>query len=228
MVHKKVIDIPVNLHQRQTRNMNTISPPTTSEMVRLLKLYNDGKTEKNFTVNGTLVANQPGSGVGSIAIGTNAGSGTIKQGDYSIAIGPEAGRYTQSSETVAVGYNSGLLNQKTLTVAVGAQSGMTNQQADAVAIGGRAGNDNQATKAVAIGGGAGRFSQGSSAIAIGFEAGKTSQHANSILLNATGAELNSNGTSRFYVAPIRGVAHGIGVGVMKYDTVTKEITYSTT
>ena len=28
--------------------------------------------------------------------------------------------------------------------------------------------------------------------------------------------------------PIRGVAHGLGVGVLKYDTTTFEITYSTT
>jgi hypothetical protein len=57
---------------------------------------------------------------------------------------------------------------------------------------------------VKIGSGAGRTGQGSSAIAIGKDAGTSSQHDNSIILNASGAALNSGGTSRFYVKPVRG------------------------
>ena len=57
---------------------------------------------------------------------------------------------------------------------------------------------------VKIGSGAGGTGQGSPAIAIGKDAGTTNQHNNSIILNASGAALNSGGTSRFYVKPVRG------------------------
>ena len=57
---------------------------------------------------------------------------------------------------------------------------------------------------VKIGSGAGSSNQGSRAIAIGKDAGTTNQHDNSIILNASGDVLNSGGTSRFYVKPVRG------------------------
>ena len=57
---------------------------------------------------------------------------------------------------------------------------------------------------VKIGSGAGGTGQGSPTIAIGKDAGTTNQHNNSIILNASGAALNSGGTSRFYVRPVRG------------------------
>src|SRR6056300_1191484 len=57
---------------------------------------------------------------------------------------------------------------------------------------------------VKIGSGAGGTGQGSPTIAIGKDAGTTNQHNNSIILNASGVALNSGGTSRFYVKPVRG------------------------
>jgi hypothetical protein len=68
---------------------------------------------------------------------------------------------------------------------------------------------------------------GTNSIAIGRDAVANSSTNNSITLNGTGTAITANQAGLF-VAPIRGVAHGIGVGVLKYDTTTFEITYSTT
>ena len=72
-----------------------------------------------------------------------------------------------------------------------------------VSIGSGAGVTSQNSSAVAIGNNAGNASQGSSAIAIGSGAGRTNQHDNTIILNASGTDLNSEGTTRFYVKPVR-------------------------
>jgi hypothetical protein len=48
--------------------------------------------------------------------------------------------------------------------------------------------------------------------------------AGAIKLNASGLQAHSSG---LFCANVRGVAHGLGVGVMHYNTGTNEITYST-
>jgi hypothetical protein len=65
------------------------------------------------------------------------------------------------------------------------------------------------------------------AIAIGNNAGVASQTAGSICLNASGVALNPNQVGLF-INPIRGVALGLGVGVVFYDAATFELQYSTT
>lgn len=80
---------------------------------------------------------------------------------------------------------------------------------------------------VHIGSNAGQMNQGKNAIALGKGAGQTNQPANSIVINASGVELSPNGTSGLYVNPIRGFAHGLGEGVLHYNSATCEITYST-
>jgi hypothetical protein len=40
--------------------------------------------------------------------------------------------------------------------------------------------------------------------------------------------LNPTQANSCFIKPIRGVAHGIGVGLTKYDPTTGELTYSTT
>ena len=86
-----------------------------------------------------------------------------------------------------------------------------------------AGNDNQGTGAVAIGDQAGITSQGSNAVAIGRLAGPTSQHANTIVLNASGSDLNTLGTSRFIAKPIRNDATGAVINSLCWDSTTGEI-----
>lgn len=149
-------------------------------------------------------------GNGALSVGYNAG--LTSQGQGAIAIGSNAGTNSQSPNSVAIGRFSGNSSQSENTVAVGNNSGRTSQSLNAVAVGNLAGNSNQ----------------GPSAVAIGSQAGQTSQHDNSVIINATGSSLNSNGVSRFFVKPIRGVALGIGIGSMVYDPATGEITYSTT
>ena len=141
-----------------------------------------------------------------IALGSGAGTA---QGNQSVAIGENAGA-AQGSTAVAIGQNAG--------------GGVAYQGDDAVAIGHGAGENGQGTQAVAVGLYAGQVSQGINAVAIGRLAGQTSQHANSIILNASGVALNSDGTGRFFVDPIRTTSAGVP---LMYNSTTKEITYST-
>jgi hypothetical protein len=69
--------------------------------------------------------------------------------------------------------------------------------------------------------------QGANAIAIGNKAGINSQTAGSICLNASGLDLDPNQAGCF-IRPIRGVALGLGVGRVFYNTTTFELQYSTT
>ena len=168
-------------------------------------------------------SNQGGSAV---AVGNSAGS--VSQSTGAVAVGQNAGATTQGIYSVAVGQNAGQITQGISAVAVGINAGQITQGAGCIALGDTAGNDNQGNNAVAIGNSAGRNTQGQFAVALGYQAGNSNQHSNSIVLNATGDIVNSDGTNRLFVAPIRGVAWGIGVGVLKYNPNTYEITYSTT
>jgi hypothetical protein len=124
---------------------------------------------------------------------------------------------------VAVGSNAGSIAQGPQAVAIGVDAGNGLQGAVAVAIGSNAGRVSQGSDAVALGFGAGEISQGLQAVAIGAYAGGTSQHANSIILNASGAAVNSDGTGRFFVDPIRTTSAGVP---LMYNSISKEIIYS--
>ena len=69
--------------------------------------------------------------------------------------------------------------------------------------------------------------QGANSIAIGLNAGRDSQTIGSICLNASGIALNPNFAGCF-IRPLRGVALGLGVGQVFYDSATFELQYSTT
>jgi hypothetical protein len=81
---------------------------------------------------------------------------------------------------------------------------------------------------VALGGSTGD-NQGEYAIAIGYNSGDSvdPQANNSIILNATGANLNSNVANTFTVAPVRNDVANTAQ-VMFYNTTSKEITYGNT
>ena len=168
-----------------------------------------------------------------VAIGSSAGSGTTTagtgQGSNAVAVGTQSGAETQGASSVAVGPNAGRYTQAASAVAIGNQAGQgtttagTGQGGSAVAIGNAAGLDTQASNAVAIGTSAGRNIQGSNAVAIGRLAGETSQHANSIILNGSGAALNSDGSSRFYVKPVR--QDTTVTTLVGYNSTSGEITY---
>jgi hypothetical protein len=74
---------------------------------------------------------------------------------------------------------------------------------------------------VAIGPGAGQSNQGTNAVAVGYLAGETNQHANTVVLNASGSALNTEGTGRTYIKPLRVAT--VASNVMTYDQTTGEV-----
>jgi hypothetical protein len=148
---------------------------------------------------------------------------TLRTSETKIALGDNAGVTDQQAQAVAIGRLAGQISQGANSVAIGVIAGQTSQGSGAVAIGGNSGVTNQGANAVAIGVNVGVTSQGANSVAIGAAAGNTNQHANSIILNATGTAVNSDGTGRFFVDPIR--TTGSGVPLM-YNAISKEIIYS--
>jgi hypothetical protein len=167
-------------------------------------------------------------GTRAIAIGENAGNAT--QGQNSIAIGRGAGLTSLGNQAIAIGHDS-IVSSVNLTanaIALGHEAVRTDGRANAIGIGHRANHTTAGTHSIMIGSYSTNVSgSGTNSIAIGRDAVANSSTNNSITLNGTGVAITANQAGLF-VAPIRGVAHGIGVGVLKYDTTTFEITYSTT
>ncbi len=117
----------------------------------------------------------------------------------------------------------------TLEVYFGRFSGLTAQAEFGIAIGSQAGQISQQEGAIAIGREAGFQVQGENCVAIGNFAGTTNQNDNTIILNASGAAVNTGGTSdAFFVNPIRPFANPNGgvVGSLWYNTLTNEICYN--
>lgn len=193
------------------------------------------------------VGNQSGQttqGISAVAVGHNAGnsaqaprcvaigegSGMTNQKDRSVSIGFGAGSSEQNTLSVAIGSEAGRHNQGSSAVAIGSLAGAgtttagTGQGTNAVAVGSNAGQNTQGVSATAVGVNAGQTSQGSNAVAVGNSAGQTNQHYNSIILNASGVPLNSDGSFRFYVKPIR--QNTTATNRLGYDPTTGEITYA--
>ena len=95
-----------------------------------------------------------------------------------------------------------------------------------VAVGGGAGETSQGTQSVAIGGEAGQTNQGINCVAIGKLAGTTNQHNSTIVLNGTGSALNTGGTDRFVVKPVRDFGAEVGFVALYYNATTGEIAYT--
>lgn len=163
-------------------------------------------------------------GTYAIAIGDNAGYGN--QGTGTVAIGKLAGSNTQGANAIAIGEDAGLDNQGSGAVAIGFDAGSDSQGVDAVAIGNDAAVISQFTNAVAVGAYAGNTFQGTASIAIGYQAGYLNQHRNTVIINATGSQLNSVDSNRFYLAPIR--SNSSADGILQYNPSTKEVTYNNT
>lgn len=157
-----------------------------------------------------------------VAIGY--GAGETKQGTSSVALGVYAGNTNQGNSSVAIGNLAGYYYQSG-GVAIGYEAAYSTQALEAIAIGSFAGYSTQGSYAVSLGYSAGETRQGAESIAIGRLAGNIDQHSNSIILNATGTKLNSDGSFRTYIAPLREVANDKTV---QYNATSKEVTYSDT
>ena len=209
--------------------------------------FNAGKTSQG---EGTAAvgasAGETSQGSGATAIGQLAGnadqgtnavsigykSGYVSQGASAIAIGDSCARTSQSSNAIAIGTKAGDDGQGANAIAIGASCGNAAQGAYAISVGFESGKTDQQAGAVAIGQYAGRTTQGTCSIAIGQGAGKSNQAANTIVINASGADLNGNGTgSRCYIKPIANRAVPNSTGTLQsvfYDTSTFEVFSSTT
>ena len=75
---------------------------------------------------------------------------------------------------------------------------------------------------IAIGNEAGRVDQSANAIAIGTYAAPKEQHEQTIVINASDLSLNSDGSGRCFIAPIRENATN---SIVYYNTSTKELTH---
>lgn len=197
--------------------------------------------QQAFTIAVGVDAGKSNQGSYAVAIGfeagTNQGTSTVaigpgtaqtNQGNSAVAIGDFAANSGQGTYSVAIGGNAGQTNQTGFAVAVGPSAGNLNQGASSVGVGEAAGYSNQGDFAVAIGFSAARNGQGENAIALGKNAGYSNQHDNSIILNASGSSLNSDGTGRFFVKPVREVATGsppAGFYQVYYNPTTGEFIY---
>lgn len=139
-----------------------------------------------------------------------------------LAIGHRAAQYYQNSYSVAIGYYAGNQYQQYYSTAVGGSAGEYSQSSNAVAVGFQAAQYNQSNGGVSVGTYAGYANQGANSVAVGFRAGICNQHARTAIINATGNCLNSAGTDRLYIKPIRNANQTY---TLKYDPTSGEITY---
>lgn len=183
-----------------------------------------GKTTQG--VNNVAIGNAAGTtSQTSRAVAIGASAGNSSQGDGTVAIGLSAGQTTQGTSSVAVGPYAATSTQGLNSVAVGYEAGRVTQGNNAVALGRSAGKTTQSGNGVAIGYQAGMTSQGSSAVAIGSNAATTNQHTNSVVINGSGSALETDGTSRCFIAPIR---EATSTNYLYYNPTSKEITSSAT
>ena len=164
-----------------------------------------------------------------IAIGENAGN--VSQGGNAVAIGRNAGNNTLGTNSVAIGYDAVVQSSAVTSnvVGVGFEALRSNANPSAIGIGSRANKNNAGSNSIVIGAyitNTDPSGAGVNSIAIGRDAVANGSTANSITLNASGTAVTANQAGLF-VNPIRGVAHGIGVGQLLYDPTSREITYST-
>lgn len=151
----------------------------------------------NMSVNGARHFNVNTSG--NVYLGTGTGTGTVS---------------ATVNGVIYIGNNTGNSNTKAGTIFT------------PIGIGYQAAQKNQGGYTVAIGRDAGRFNQGDYAVAIGYGAGQgvdggQGQHNNSIIINAGTAIINSNGTNRCFINPLRNSPSNLTA--VQYDTTTKEL-----
>jgi len=182
-------------------------------------------------------------GTDSVAMGRQAG---YDQGNQAVHIGAFAGGGTSGGPgtgSIGIGKSAGVNSQSTYAIAIGFEAGVTSQGTNSIAIGKQAGNNDLTDESIAIGTEAGKENSGSSytttigyqagytgtgtadrSMALGFKAGYSKLDENCIVLNAHNGELNTVGTSRFYVKPVRS-ASGNSQPLLRYDEDSGEISF---
>jgi hypothetical protein len=232
-----------NLNSNLAVNTDTLFVDTTTGNVGIgttnptsnLHVVGDINLTSNIVMSGEVFVKAHDATSNYVAIGP--GAGQTEQNTYTIAIGYQAGQIGQNTVALAVGYLAGQSGQSASAIAIGQQAGETNQGLRAVAIGResgsnvqaqygiaigyKAGEDTQGDDAIAVGRGAGQNFQGTQAVAVGYLAGQTNQHDNTVVINASGSALNTEGTGRTYIKPLRVAT--VASNVMTYDQTTGEV-----
>ena len=142
-----------------------------------------------------------------------------------IAVGTRAASIDWEGKIVAIGYEAAETNTFGTNV-IGYQAGQTNSN-NGTSFGYQAGQTGN-LGGLAVGYQAGQTVQGSLSIAIGYQAGQENQHGDTIVINATDTPVNTEGTQRLYIKPIRGMDSGDFTADFRglyYDIVSNEIFY---
>lgn len=170
-----------------------------------------------------------GSGAPDFSVSIGRGANSEQSHTASICLGYASGQKgtVQKSGIIAIGHSagtgiSGVQGMNNNAIAIGSSSSLNGGGVDSVAIGaGANGNSVANDYSIAIGSGAGSAGQGNHCIAIGRLAGSSNQHNSTIIINGqNNTALNSDGTGRCFIAPIRSGGTG---NVLNYDTGSKEV-----
>ena len=138
----------------------------------------------------------------SISIGYESGESFQKV--HAISLGAYSGKINQGESSLACGFFSGNDRMGDYAVALGNACGQTAIGNFAVALGASSGNINQGIESLACGSFSGHKNLGYQSVALGHRASfDGGDFSNTIVINATGSDLDPEGTDRTYIKPIR-------------------------
>ncbi len=158
----------------------------------------------------------------SVAVGFQAGESF--QSNHGVALGAYAGRLNQKDAAVACGFFSGNDTQGKYAIAIGNATGQSSQGDFGVAIGSSAANIHQGIESLACGSFAGHKNLGHQSVALGHRASYDGgDFSNTIVINATGTDLDPEGTDRTYIKPIR---EQLNNDFLFYNSISGEVTRS--
>ena len=158
----------------------------------------------------------------SLAIGFQAGESFQK--NHALALGAYAGRINQQDAAIACGFFSGNDSQGKYSIAVGNAAGQSLQGDFATALGASSGNIHQGIESLACGSFSGHKNLGYRSIALGHRASYDGgDFSNTIVINATGTDLDPEGTDRTYIKPIR---EQLNNDFLFYNSISGEVTRS--
>jgi len=158
----------------------------------------------------------------SVAIGYEAGESFQKV--HAISLGAFAGRFNQGESSLACGFFSGNDRMGDYAVALGNASGQSSMGNFAVALGASSGNILQGIESLACGSFSGHTNLGYQSVALGHRASfNGGDFSNTIVINATGTNLDPEGTDRTYIKPIR---EQLNNDFLFYDSISGEVTRS--
>ena len=158
----------------------------------------------------------------SVAIGYQAGESFQKV--HAISLGAYAGRINQGESSLACGFFCGNNAQGNYAVGLGNACAQSLQGDFAVAIGASSGNIHQGIESLACGSFSGHTNLGYQSVALGHRASYDGgDFSNTIVINATGSDLDPEGTDRTYIKPIREVLNN---EFLCYNNISGEVTRS--